>query len=391
MTLNSTQSICKSCILLNGFLGISLHDDGRCDFCTDPNYKNVNWSKKVVSNEKKAQSLEDWFQTVAFMQEHRGEQEFDCVIGYSGGKDSTALVDTFVYDYELDPLLITVDTGFMTDVAKQNIRDTLNKMNLYQNQILIEDAVPVFSKLYKQFFFHHDSNEKTLTVSICHTCTDLIHTIVTKEAMKRNILHVIIGFSPDQIARYFYETSKTDTIRDGTPPSLLKMYLSKEDLRWYFTQEEINSKFFPRIIYPYHVIQYDENEIIARIEAKGLIEVGKADPVLTNCHVVKAALMYDLYRFGGLTYMLQYAELVRQQPTEETRRKSRKEWLRVCKSVSKNIFNGTFNKEGMEAFFRNIQTSEEELMKSIERQRENDPNSDQIVQNLELFKSGKLR
>jgi hypothetical protein len=383
--------ICKKCILVDGFLGVNIRDNGLCDFCSDPSHKNPNWSKIHIDLNTRQEAYEDWKIVVASMQQSHDGNKYDCVIGYSGGKDSTALVDTFINEYCLKPLLVTVDTGFMTDTSKQNISDTLAKMDLSDDHILIENAIPTFTKLYSYFFFNHQSNKKSLTVDICHKCTDLIHTIVVKEAIKREIQFVIIGFSPDQIARYFYETSIVDILVDGTVPSPLQSIYTEQDYIWYLTTPISSKKSLPRVIYPYHVIEYDEKEIIQRIETKGLIEIGKGNPVLTNCHIVKAALLYDLYRYGGVTYALQYAELVRQEENAQVRKKIRKEWLRLYKQIGKSILNGTFNIEGMNAFFERLGITKEELLTTIARQRDQDPNYQQIVKNIDLIKSNRLK
>ena len=385
--------ICKNCILVDGFLGININEEQLCNFCTDPRYDNPNWSKVEIKEEHRNKSLEDWIHTIKKMQENGDELHYDCVIGYSGGKDSTALVDTFVNEYHLNPLLVSVDTGFMTDVAKQNMKDTLTKMDLFENHLLIEDAAPIFTRLYQYYFFSHDSTKKALTVEICHKCTDLIHTIIIKEAIKRNIPYIIIGFSPDQIARYFYETDPHDIIKDGTPIPAISDILSKEDNCWYLTQEEIgkiqNASF--RVLYPYHVMDYNEKEIISRLESKGLIQKGKGDPVLTNCHVVKAALFHDFYRYGGITYALQYSELIRQEPDPQERKASRKNWLRTYKQIGKGMLNDTFNHEGMEIFFKNLGISKEQFLQHIEERRELDPEKTRILRNIEQVRLNTLR
>ena len=389
--MSNEHIICQNCILPDGFLGVKVNSEGLCNFCHDPASKTANWRKVQIDDELRNKFLDDWNNVVKEMQKHYGEQEYDCVLGYSGGKDSTALLDTFIKKYGLRPLLITIDTGFMTEVAKQNIKSTLAKMNLEKNHILVEAAIYTFTKLYKWAFFNHNSNEKSLTIDICHTCTDLIHTIIVKEAIKRGLKYVIIGFSPDQIARYFYETSKEDTIEDGMPNRDLAKNFSEEDFKWYINSEEASIEPFPRVLYPYHVIDYDEKEIINRIETKGLIEVGKSDPTLTNCHVVKAGLMYDLHRYGGLTYVLQYAELVRQEKVGEARIKSRKDWLRLYNSVARSILKGQFNVDGMKKFFENIGMDQEDLLKVVEQKLEADPNKEQILKNLVLIKTRKLK
>lgn len=383
------HSLCQKCILLDGFLGIHVNSQGYCDYCADPSYQNINWSKVQITPLMKKERLIDWERTIAGMQSTHHEQEYDCVIGYSGGKDSTALVDTFITKYTLNPLLITIDTGFMTDIAKQNIQDTLTKMKLHKNHLFIEGAIPTFTKLYQYYFTHHSSHERTLTVDICHYCTNLIHTILVKEAMNRDIPYVIIGFSPDQIKYYFYETYKENILKDGTPNEDFAHHLEDEDFRWYFNDLD-SSKPIPREIYPYHVMDYNELEIIQRIESKGLIAPGKGDPVLTNCHVVKAALMYDFFRYGGITYALQYAELVRQQQDVQLWKVLRKKWLRTMIQVSQAISNGVFDKKGIEMFLNKIGVSELDLKKIICSLKASDPNRQQITHNIELIKNKKL-
>ncbi|TFF90921.1 MAG: hypothetical protein EU548_00535 [Promethearchaeota archaeon] len=386
-------NICQNCILIDGSFGIKVNSDGQCSYCADPNYITPTWKKVIIKDTRRKEKLADWKKTVKQMQEKYGSQDYCCVLGYSGGKDSTALLDTFVSEYNLRPFLITIDTGFMTDIAKDNIKKTLGKMGLQKDHIFIDDAIPTFTKLYKYFFldFKPKSYGKALTLEICHTCTDLIHTILVKEAVKRNLNNVIIGYSPDQIARYFYETSPKDTYEDGLPwPLGFRRQLNSDDLKWYLDEDGYLND-LPRVLYPYHVIDYDEKEIINRIESKELIEIGKGDPVLTNCHVVKAGTMYDLFRYGGITYAVQFAELIRQKGTVEERKKARKEWLRLMTRVARNILNGTFNVQGMKAFFNRIGISREEILERIEKQLNMDPKKEKILRNIELFRNRKFK
>ena len=386
----SNYDICQNCIVTNSFFGLKINSDGLCDFCVNPAHVNPNWKKVQIRKAMKQSCLQDWNNTVKEMKELYGDQENCCVLGFSGGKDSTALVDMLINEYHLRPFLVTLNTGYMTDIAINNIKQTLQKMNLEKDHIFIDDAIPLFTKLYRFLFYNHNSNEKGLTLEICHLCTDILHTLLVKEAMKKKLKFVVIGFSPDQIARYFYETSPKDTLRDGLPrPEKFKKTLDKNELKLYL-DENLPLDSLPRVLYPYHVIHYDEHEIIKRIEAKELIDKGKGNPVLTNCHVVKVALMYDLYRYGGITYALQYAELIRQKPIHE-RKKARKELLIVLLSFSRSIFRGTFNMEGFNRFFKRIGTTREELLEVIEKQREKDPNKDMIEKNIELLRSMQLK
>ncbi|MHA2390626.1 MAG: hypothetical protein ACXAEX_01550 [Promethearchaeota archaeon] len=385
--------ICQKCIMLDGPFGVRLNTEGFCSICEDPTYETPTWKKIIIRESLRQKKREEWDKLVRTWQEQFGTENYCCLLGFSGGKDSTALLDTFINEYHLKPFLVTVNVGFMTDIAKNNIRQTLKKLNIETDHIFIEDSFSTFTKLYKYFLSEYkpQSDEKCVSLSICHTCTDLIHTALVKEAMKRDLDYVIVGFSPDQIARYFFETAPSETLEDGLPhPQEHLKNLDDDDLQWYLSPntplEEI-----PHVLYPYHVIDYDQSEIIQRIESKGLIEAGKGDPVLTNCHVVMTGMMYDLYRFGGVSYSFQYAELVRQQEDPEKRKQERKGWLRTMVRVARGLLNGQFATEGITKVLDRVGISRQELISTIEAQVDRDPNNDQIWKNRELLKKGRFK
>jgi hypothetical protein len=372
------QNICKKCILLDGFLGVHLNSDGICGFCSDPSHRNLNWARTSISPERREEALRDWNKVVEKMQRNNGRQPYDCVLGYSGGKDSTALLDHLVNDLDLNPLAVTSDTGFMTDIAKNNMRDTLSQIDV--DHIFIEDAVSTFTKLYKWLFFNHNSNETFLARHICDYCSDLIHSIVVKEAIKCSIKYVIFGYSPDQIYRYFYEIPCEEVVLEWKPKLLEQPVFDESDARWYLTDEEISSGDIPRVLLPYHVIPYREQEVIDLVESKNYIKKGHADPLLTNCNVVHAAAFYDFNRYGGILYAYQYAEVVRQDSS------ARKKWLRTLKMSAPLILTNNFKRNEVNTFLHQIGVSQEELLSHIKKQLERDPNMAQIKKNIEMFR-----
>lgn len=381
--MTTQEHFCTNCILPNGFLGIDLDDKGLCNFCNDPSYHNPNWSKTIISDNRRREAKQDWEQVMDKMQSTEGE--YDCLLGYSGGKDSTALLYYLTQECGLKVFVITIDTGFMTNIAKQNIDQTLNILGIEKKDYLIEEnAIDTFLKIYRWHFFNHTSDSICLTVNICQVCSDLIHSIAIKEAIKRNIPYVLFAYSPDQIKRYFYEISQQGVVH-WKPQILDELPFIQQDHFWYLNPNSVSQVEIPRILLPYHVMEYNEHNIIALVESKGLISKGKADPVLTNCHVVKAALMYDFYRYGGLTYALQYAELVRQETEGKAHRLSRKQWLRTYNTIAKGIIGGTFNKEGIDLFLSKIGTSKQALLESIEQYRQLDPHAPQIINNLKNY------
>ena len=372
------QNICRQCILLDGFLGVSLNSEGTCGFCTDKDHKNINWSRTTISDERRIQALSDWNDVVQIMQENHGKVKYDCILGYSGGKDSTALLDYLVNDLGLTPLAVTSDTGFMTKIAKDNINETLEQIDV--DHISIEDSVPTFTKLYKYHFLNHNSNETFLARYICDYCSDLIHSIVVKESIKHKIPYVLFGYSPDQIFRYFYEMPHEEVMKEWKPQLLNDPFFDENDSRWYLTDDEIENGILPRVLLPYHVIPYKEQDIIELVESKNYVKKGHADPLLTNCNVVHAATFYDFNRYGGILYAYQYAELVRQNP------ESRKKWLRTLKISAPLILENKFKQKEVNAFFKQIGVSQEEMLTHIQVQLNQDPNKEQITRIIDKFR-----
>ncbi|MBD3215235.1 MAG: hypothetical protein GF311_21690 [Candidatus Lokiarchaeota archaeon] len=382
MTLQEDHHFCQNCILPDGFLHINLDNEGICDICRNPFFETKNWRKVQITEEMKKEALNDWKATLDKIHGHTSIGKYDCILGYSGGKDSTALLNMLINELGLNPLAITIDTGLMTKVAKQNIKKTLARLDYQDHHLMIEDGAATFSKLYRFLFLQHNSNELILTGTVCDYCSDLIHSIMVKEALKRDIPIIILGYSSDQIKRYFYEIPSKEIRSEWDPVFIHNAPFTSEDQQWYLTDRERNKSHLPRILLPYHVLDYNENMIIKKVTSAGLIDKGKTDPVLTNCHVVKAALMYDLHRYGGLSYALQYAELVRQEKKEK-RSRTRKKWLRLYKGISRALLEGTFAKEEINKFFSHVNVSKNELLENIKNHLEEDPNKDVIVKNLQ--------
>lgn len=384
--MRENNHFCQTCILPEGFLDITLDQKGKCDFCREPSHRNPNWSKKQITRHTKERYLKNWYETIKEIQQLGNNQRYNCILGYSGGKDSTALLDMLINDLKLKPLAITINNGHLTDVARENIQKTLLSLDYSSHHLFIEEAVPTFNKLFKYLFSNHNSNKKLITGVVCDHCCDLIHSILTKEALKRKIPLIILGYSPDQIKRYFYEMPIEEIKYNWYPTFINGIPFTNRDRQFYINPDEIKSEKMPRILLPYHVLDYNEEHIIKDVHNKGLIETGKADPVLTNCHVGKASIFYDFYRFGGLSYALQYAELVRQESDEKDKKATRKKWLRLYKNVAKAIINGTFDKKGIEDFFKQIEFSKEELLEKIRYLVDQDPNKELIIKNINFFK-----
>ena len=371
------QYICKNCILVDGSFGIELNSKGICNYCEDPAYKTSNWWKTQITEKMRESGLRDWNSVIELMRSRQKDKKYDCIVGYSGGKDSTALLYTMVHDYGFNPLAVTIDSGFIPDTAFENMKDTLKKIRI--DHIVIDGAKETFRRLYQWIFTNQDSNELTLTRNLCDNCGDLVHTLIVREAVKREIDIILFGYSPDEIRRYFYEISQHEIEHDWKPSFINRELFTEEDRKHYFTPDYFENHTVPRIILPYHVMDYNEEEIIQLIESKNLVKKGNSNTLKTSCHVIVASLFCDLNRFGVLPYALQFAELIRQDPSVI------KKWLITLKRWTPMVREGKFNESGVNFTFEKIGLSKEELLSTVRKQINQDPNRDKITRNLGLF------
>ena len=378
------EHMCKKCILLDGSLGVTVNSStGLCNYCEDPEYRTPSWWKAQITDEMRQEGLEDWQRVIERVQSRRGQQKYDCIVGYSGGKDSTALLWKMTREYNLNPLAVTVDSGFIPDTAFENVRDTLQKIQV--DHVIIDDAKETFPKLYKWMFLHQDSEDKCLTTSLCQVCGDLVHALVVREALKRNIDLILFGYSPDEIRRYFYEIAQHEIIEEWMPQFFWDENFTNGDRNHFITQDDVIDRNLPRILLPYRVLDYEEEKIVELVESQNLVKKGNSSTLKTSCHIIMAASFYDLNRYGIVPYALQFSELIRQDPT------IRKKWVITMKQISPLIKHGRFNEQGFNFALEKMGLTKNQLNKVIQDQLDRDPNREKIKRNVELFTSQRRR
>src|SRR6478736_8801189 len=106
--------ICSSCIMDTSDPHIVFDGDGVCDYCT--NFRtNIlpNWHTDARGAQALSRMAED------IRRAGKG-RDFDCIIGLSGGLDSSYAAHVAVKNMGLRPLLFHVDAGWNTDQAVAN-------------------------------------------------------------------------------------------------------------------------------------------------------------------------------------------------------------------------------------------------------------------------------
>lgn len=109
---------CERCIMPETQQGIVFDEEGVCGICRQ------NEIKKEIDWDAKAKEL------VELIEQYRGKYSYDCIIPYSGGKDSTYTAYVLVKKYKVKPLLVSFDHGFLRPRTIQNRIKTVKKLGI---------------------------------------------------------------------------------------------------------------------------------------------------------------------------------------------------------------------------------------------------------------------
>src|SRR6187397_976126 len=123
-TLARPYQICTSCVMDTTDPGITFDARGVCDQCNSF-YQHVlpNWH----TDERGRQALDDIVVKIKKAGEGR---DFDCILGISGGIDSSYLAYVAKEHLGLRPLIFHVDAGWNSQVAVNNIEKLVDGLGL---------------------------------------------------------------------------------------------------------------------------------------------------------------------------------------------------------------------------------------------------------------------
>ena len=121
---DNSYKICTNCVMDTSDSRIKFDENGVCDHCND---FQINVKPNWYPNEEGLKRLES---TVSKIKEDGKNRDFDCLLGMSGGVDSSFLLHLAVKELGLRPLVFHVDGGWNSELAVNNIQVMIDKLGL---------------------------------------------------------------------------------------------------------------------------------------------------------------------------------------------------------------------------------------------------------------------
>jgi len=244
------NQICSRCVMDDTDPTIVFNDNGECSYCNHFDMIKPHLPSEIKSNE--LELMADQIKS-----RKAKDSEYDCIIGFSGGLDSSYLLHICVNDMKLKPLVLHVDAGWNTQHASYNIRCMIDalKLDLHTEVIEWSEMRDMQLSFLKSGIQHLDIPQDMAFFSSLY-----------KFAIKNNVKSVLTG------ANY-----ATEVIREpeawgaypGNDPRLVKNIVKRFSNNKLLTFPMVNSlvsRIVYRIMYgmviykPLNVINYTKKE-----------------------------------------------------------------------------------------------------------------------------------
>lgn len=302
------RSKCRNCLMPGAVDGVTIaSDSGLCNHCLDSRTAANDAPQPEQARKLREADLE------RALVECRGKAEYDCLVPFSGGKDSVYLLHKLRQDYGLKILAFTVNSN-IPDLAWENIKLTLQKLDI--DHISYSPRGQFYRKLFRYLLQNQEARGAVYSVSYVYA--PLFEGDAIRIAMEKKIPLVLAGYSPGQPdpERMLYEFSpRLVSSIDWTPPELKQcgQFTAEELGRFYNPTSYPPGTVFPRYLSPFHAWEYDQDQVMQSVVELGLVKSKKhASPVHSN-YPINWLLMYsDLKTFGYNPYEPEFADLIRE-------------------------------------------------------------------------------
>lgn len=177
---------CVRCGLPSNYPKAEFDEQGVCHLCRS--FKG--YQDKVSRYFRTIPDLKERFREV-----QHGDHPYDCIMLYSGGKDSTYALAQLV-ELGIKPLSFTLDNGYISEEAKANIRRVVKALGVDH----VFGETPAMNAIFVDSLQRHQN--------VCDGCFKTIYTLSIQLALEKNIPYIVTGLSRGQ----FFETRLTEEL-----------------------------------------------------------------------------------------------------------------------------------------------------------------------------------
>ena len=221
---------CNNCLLPETYETIEIDsNDNSCNMCNTSKFKeeNVDWGKRKNMLDK-------------VIEKYRGKYDYDCIVPFSGGKDSTFTLLYLIEEYNIKPLVVRFNHGFMRSNHERNVEKVLRKLG-----VDFIDFTPNWDVVKKLMWESFD--RKT---DFCWHCHTGIYSYPLQVAIKYNVPLVLWGEPLAEMSAYYtYEEDVVEWENEEKFNMYRNLGISAQDMHGMIHKED--DPVDVRDLYPY--------------------------------------------------------------------------------------------------------------------------------------------
>lgn len=297
---------CTRCIQSAAFPGIRFDEHGVCNFC-----RGEAGTATTSSTVERARG-----EVAGLFANRPPVKQYDAIMCYSGGKDSTYALMLAVRRYKLRVLSFTLDNGFIAPETFSNIARVVDHLGV--DHLTLRPSRRCFTAIVKACALKPVYRPKTLTriSSICNACISIVNTTALRIALEKDIPFILTGFTLGQIpanAIYFrnnhrfLQESRQDALerlRQETGPYIDDYFSIPESLLDSIKQ-------YPHSVNLLALESLTEAQILEAVKATGWEPPRNLDGCSTNCRLNVFNNFVHEKTFGYNPYELELSHLIR--------------------------------------------------------------------------------
>jgi len=219
---------CEKCRLPETYETIKFDTDGVCNICKQKEFKDasINW------NERK-KTLDD------IIEKYRSKYDYDCIVPFSGGKDSTFTLYYLVKEYKIKPLVIQFNHGFFRPNLIKNNERTFKKLGV--DVITFTPNWKVVKRLMLEALIQKGD--------FCWHCHTGVFSFPMHIAVKFKVPLIFWGEPSSEYTDYYnYKDNKIEEVNEERFNKFVNLGLNAQDMGKLISKD---FQFDPRDLAPY--------------------------------------------------------------------------------------------------------------------------------------------
>lgn len=221
--------LCTRCVMPETAESVYFDNSGVCSVCHQIDFKRdaIDWTARKR-------------ELVALVEAHRGKYEYDCIVPFSGGKDSTFTLWYLATQLKVKCLVVSFDHGFYRPTTLENRRKTLKRLG--QDFLSFTPNWQVVRKLMYESLRRRGD--------FCWHCHTGIFAYPMRVAVRYNVPLVIWGEPTGEYAS-FYSYDEREEVNEERFNRFINLGITAEDMHGMLDDNVSDYRVEPRDLLPF--------------------------------------------------------------------------------------------------------------------------------------------